>query len=61
MDLTGCLPSRAEWDDIVSACRETGAYLFSDEMYRNLEAKPEDQLMSACEAYEKGVTLSGDC
>lgn len=58
--LLGCLPARAEWDDIVGACREVGAYLFSDEMYRNLEAKPEDRLVSACEAYEKGVTLSGD-
>jgi aspartate/methionine/tyrosine aminotransferase len=31
---TGCLPTRAELDEIVSIARDAGAILFSDEMYR---------------------------
>ena len=57
--LAGILPSQAEWGEIVDGCRSSGAYLFSDEMYRLLEARPEDRLVSACDAYEKAVTLSG--
>ncbi len=40
-------------------CRDNGAYLFSDEMYRLLEADPESRLPSAVDAYEKAITLSG--
>lgn len=43
----------------MGACRGCGAHLFADEMYRLLEARPEDRLVSACDAYEKAITLSG--
>ena len=56
---TGYLPSRADFDEIVAIARAAGAYLFSDEMYRFLELEPADRLPSACEVYEKAVTLSG--
>jgi len=56
---TGYLPSRADFDEIVAIARAAGAYLFSDEMYRFLELESTDRLPSACEVYEKAVTLSG--
>jgi aspartate/methionine/tyrosine aminotransferase len=31
---TGFIPTRAEFQQIVDLCRERGAYLFCDEMYR---------------------------
>ena len=40
-------------------CRDNGAYLFSDEMYRLLEADPVSRLPSGVESYEKAITLSG--
>ena len=40
-------------------CRDNGAYLFSDEMYRLLEVDPDSRLPSAVDAYEKAITLSG--
>jgi len=53
------LPTRTEWEEIVELCRDNGAYLFSDEMYRLLEADPVSRLTSAVDAYEKAITLSG--
>ena len=43
----------------METCRAHGSYLFSDEMYHLLTARPEDRLTSACDAYERGITLSG--
>ncbi len=31
---TGALPSKADWAQIVQLCKQSNAYLFSDEMYR---------------------------
>ena len=31
---SGAVASREEWDGIVECCQQSGAYLFSDEMYR---------------------------
>ncbi len=56
---TGYLPSRAEWDAIVGTVSAMGAVLFSDEMYRGLEYDGGDRLPSACDCYERAVTLSG--
>ena len=55
----GALPTRTEWKEVVELCRDNGAYLFSDEMYRLLEEDPESRLPSAVDAYEKAITLSG--
>jgi aspartate/methionine/tyrosine aminotransferase len=56
---TGCLPSRAEFEQIIALARQHGIVVFSDEMYRLLERDPQQRLPSGCDAYERGVTLSG--
>lgn len=56
---TGYLPTRAEWAAIVDVVARAGAWLFSDEMYRGLEANPAARLPSGCEAYERAITLTG--
>jgi aspartate/methionine/tyrosine aminotransferase len=56
---TGVLPSAAEWQEIVSLVEQSGAWLFSDEMYRGLEYDPRGRLPSGCESGARIVTLSG--
>ena len=56
---TGALPSHAEWERIVRIVQRSGAYLFSDEMYRGLEYDVGDRLSSACTVYPKAISLSG--
>ena len=51
-DLKACLealPGREEYEAVFSAAAGAGAHVFSDEMYRLLEADPADRLPSACE------------
>nr|WP_298687084.1 aminotransferase class I/II-fold pyridoxal phosphate-dependent enzyme [uncultured Dongia sp.] len=54
---TGKVIDRATFDGLVALCRQHGIWMFSDEVYRGLERKPELRLPSAIEAYEKGLTL----
>lgn len=56
---TGYLPSREAWDRIVATVAGRGVTLFSDEMYRWLEYDEAQTLPSACEVYERAVTLGG--
>jgi len=56
---TGYHFSHAEWQTITDFAREHDLWLFSDEMYRLSEYNPADRLASACEVYEKSVSLSG--
>jgi aspartate/methionine/tyrosine aminotransferase len=56
---TGYLPSPAIWDQIIRTVSAHGLTLFSDEMYRWLEYDERQVLPSACEVYEKAVTLGG--
>lgn len=56
---TGYLPSREDFQTIVEFARDRGINLFSDEMYRWLEYRAEDRLPSACELYDKAVSLCG--
>lgn len=56
---TGFLPSQDEWRAIIAFCEKYDLYLFSDEMYHGIEAKPELQLAPACTVYKKAVSLSG--
>jgi aspartate/methionine/tyrosine aminotransferase len=56
---TGVLPSLAEWQEIVSLVEQSGAWLFSDEMYRGLEYDSKGRLPSGCESGKRVVTLSG--
>jgi aspartate/methionine/tyrosine aminotransferase len=56
---TGCLPTREDYERIVAFARRHDLYLLSDEMYRFLEHDPAARLPSACEIYEKAVSLFG--
>ena len=38
-------------------CAERGAWLFSDEVYRELEHDPTDRLPAACDLYERALSL----
>jgi aspartate/methionine/tyrosine aminotransferase len=55
---TGKVIDRATFDAVVQLCRERGIYLFSDEVYRGLERRPELQLPQAAEVYERGLSLN---
>jgi aspartate/methionine/tyrosine aminotransferase len=56
---TGFLAGLGDFERIVYAARERGAYLFSDEMYRHLELDPGARLPAACDVYDKAVSLFG--
>lgn len=56
---TGYLPSKADFQRIIDIAKKNNAYIFSDEMYRLLEYDSGDRLPSACEVYDKAVSLSG--
>ncbi len=56
---TGYLPSDEEWRTLVRWVERSGAWLFSDEMYRGLEYEPEQRLTPACDLYDRAITLSG--
>ncbi len=56
---TGYLPPQEDFQRILVIARAHNLYLFSDEMYRFLEYAPQDRLPSACEVYEKAVSLFG--
>ncbi len=54
---TGVLMSPAVLDAVVELCAERGAWLFSDEVYRELEHDPADRLPAACDLYERALSL----
>jgi aspartate/methionine/tyrosine aminotransferase len=54
---TGKVISRPTLDSLISICRERGIYLFSDEVYRLLERRPEMTLPQVADLYEKGLSL----
>ncbi|MBI3296782.1 MAG: aminotransferase class I/II-fold pyridoxal phosphate-dependent enzyme [Elusimicrobia bacterium] len=56
---TGQTLSPADYRRVVEAARERGIWLFSDEMYRLLELDAGARLPSACELYDKAITLFG--
>ena len=59
---TGLTLRRADLHRLVDACKGAGSYLFMDEMYRFLEWDEhgeEGTLPSACDLYERGITLCG--
>ena len=56
---TGFLPTREEFMSLVDIVRQSGAYLFSDEMYRFLEIDGNATLPAGCELYDKAVSLFG--
>ena len=56
---TGYLPTQDEFASIINLARQYGVTIFCDEMYRLLESDPAQRLPSICDAYEKGIALSG--
>jgi len=56
---TGYLPSKEDYEWIIESARRHGLHLFSDEMYRFLEYSSDYRLPSACEAYDRAVSLCG--
>jgi len=56
---TGYLPSHDEWQAIIQIVERSGAWLFSDEMYRGLEYDPATRLPAGCDTYERAITLAG--
>ena len=49
--------SRAVLERVVELCAERGAWLFCDEVYRELEHDPADRLPAACDLYERALSL----
>lgn len=56
---TGHLLSMAELQTVVALARRHGLPIFSDKMYRWLEADPADTLPAMCTLYENGISLGG--
>lgn len=56
---TGKTLSRDQHADVVEMCRNRGAFLFSDEMYRLLEYEDKDRLPAAVDCYDKAMVLCG--
>lgn len=56
---TGYLPPRGDFEKIINLAKEHDLFLLSDEMYRLLEYEEKDRLPSACELYEKAISLFG--
>ncbi len=54
---TGSLISQKKYQAIIDIAQENDLYLFSDEVYRFLEYSPLSRLPSACDLYEKAVSL----
>ena len=54
---SGYLPSRDFFERLLQLAAAKGWLVFSDEVYRFLEYKPENRLPAACEVYENGVSL----
>ncbi|MBM3138382.1 MAG: pyridoxal phosphate-dependent aminotransferase, partial [Chloroflexi bacterium] len=52
-------PEKGDYEMIVDLARKNNIHLFSDEMYRFLEYDGNDRLPSACEMYEKAISLFG--
>ena len=54
---TGKVISRATLDELIALCRARGIYLFSDEVHRLIERRPEMTLPQVADSYERGISL----
>jgi len=55
---TGHLVSRENYEKIIKIAKENDIYLLSDEVYKFLEYNKADRLPSACDLYEKGLSIN---
>lgn len=56
---TGYIPPIDDFREIIQLAQKYNIHIFSDEMYRLLELHNDDRLPSACELYDKAVSLFG--
>jgi aspartate/methionine/tyrosine aminotransferase len=54
---TGKVISRQTLDSLIAMARSRGIYIFSDEVYRLLERRPEMTLPQVADLYERGLSL----
>jgi len=54
---TGKVIARGTLDEMIALCRARGIYLFSDEVYRLIERRPEMTLPQVADIYERGISL----
>ena len=54
---TGLLMPREVLDRVVELCAERGAWLFADEVYRELEHDPANRLPAAVDLYDRAISL----
>lgn len=55
---TGAVLEKDRLEALVALCRERGIYLFSDEVYRQVECDPSIRLPQVGDVYEKGLSLN---
>ncbi|KPF81932.1 aminotransferase class I/II-fold pyridoxal phosphate-dependent enzyme [Novosphingobium sp. AAP93] len=55
---TGAIPSQDVFAALVELCREQGIWLFSDEVYRLIEHRPDARIPQVADVYERGVSLN---
>ena len=55
---TGAVLDKDRFQALVALCRESGIYLFSDEVYRLVEREPSIRLPQVADVYEKGLSLN---
>jgi len=55
---TGAIPSQEIFAALVELCRERGIWLFSDEVYRLIEHRPDARIPQVADVYERGVSLN---
>lgn len=54
---TGAVLDMPSLQKIIALCRKSGAYLFSDEVYRFMELDAKDRIPPIADLYEKGISL----
>jgi len=55
---TGAVLPHTTTKALVDLCREHGVWLFSDEVYRGIEADPSDTMLQIADLYERGLSLN---
>lgn len=55
---SGMLLDKDVFEEMIALARKSGAYIFSDEVYRYLEIDESKRLPALADAYEKGISLN---
>ncbi|MDQ3843964.1 MAG: aminotransferase class I/II-fold pyridoxal phosphate-dependent enzyme [Bacteroidota bacterium] len=55
---TGSSFTKEQWLELIRICKEKNLLLFSDEVYRFSELNPDETLPSACDVYDKAITVA---